>query len=338
MAKNQGTPGEFDLIARYFAPLAEAEDGAFGLTDDTAVLKGPSAQNDLVVTTDTMVEGVHFPAETRPEDVAAKLLAVNLSDIASMGAVPRHYTLAAALPDPVDEDWIARFAKSLAKEQQRFDVVLAGGDTVSTPGPLTLTLTTLGTVETGRALRRAGAQAGDAIWLSGTLGDAAFGLLARRNSLGNVTPEDRNALVARLDRPTPRLNLGRRLRSTGLAHAAIDVSDGVVADLGHLCEASGTGAVIDAGNLPLSDAATRILEDQPGLLDTVLAGGDDYELLFATAPDADSAIRALSEDLALPLTRIGRMHDDQADGTPRVRVLKDDGTDVTPAGGGWRHF
>jgi thiamine-monophosphate kinase len=322
-------PGEFDLIARYFAPLARGEAGALGLMDDAAVLAVPPGRG-LVVTTDTLVAGIHFPADTAPEDVAAKLLRVNLSDLAAMGAEPRAYFLNAAWPTSLGEDWIARFARGLAEDQAHFAIALAGGDTVATPGPLTLTATALGWIEQGRELRRGGARAGDAVWVSGCIGDGLLGLMAARGELAT----DRDYLIGRLNRPTPRLALGRMLALEGLATAAADVSDGLVADLGHVCEASGLGAEIALDRLPLSDAARTALEHRPALRAALATGGDDYELVFTTAAEAAPAVRALAEDLDLPLTEIGRM----AEGPARVRVLDASGADATPERGGFRHF
>lgn len=331
-------PGEFDLIARYFAPLAAAERGAFSLLDDAAALAPPPEGRELVVTTDAMVEGVHFPAGIPPGDIAAKLLRVNLSDLAAMGAEPSRYTVAAALPHSITESWVAGFAQGLAADQEHFGVVLAGGDTVSTPGPLTLTLTALGSVEEGRALRRGGAKPGDRVWVSGTLGDAALGLLALKGDLPDVVAEDRDALVARLNRPEPRIALGRRLVQDGLATAAADVSDGLVADLIHICKASGgINAVVEEHLLPRSTPVKQALAGRPDLSTLVLAGGDDYELLFTTPPEATPRLKALAGDLNLALTAIGSITESPS-GMPPVRVVGQNGTDRTPEEGGWRHF
>lgn len=321
--------GEFDLIARHFAPLARGEAGALGLLDDAAVLAVPSGRK-LVVTTDTLVSGIHFPEDTAPEDVAAKLLRVNLSDLAAMGAEPRAYFLNTAWPAGLDEDWIARFAKGLAADQAHFSIALAGGDTVATPGPLTLTATALGWVEDGKELRRSGAGPGDAVWVSGCIGDGLLGLMAARGEL----EDDRDYLIGRLNRPTPRLALGRMLALEGLATAAADVSDGLVADLGHICEASGLGAEIALDRLPLSAAARAVLERRPALRPALATGGDDYELVFTARPEAAPALAALARDLGLPLTELGRM----AEGSAQVRLLDAAGADVTPPQGGFRHF
>ena len=263
---------EFELIARHFAPLSAAEPGAFALTDDAAVLAIEPGRR-LVVTTDTMVAGVHFLPENPAGAVAAKLLRVNLSDLAAMGAKPLAYTLSAALPENMEDGWLERFAQALAADQASFQVTLIGGDTVATPGPLTLTLCALGTVAEGRELRRSGARPGDVVYVSGTIGDAALGLAALRGELPGLAPELRQALGERYLRPQPRVALGQRL--SGLAHAAVDISDGLVADLGHICAASGTGATVEAPRIPLSPAGRAVLEADAERMTTVLAGGDD---------------------------------------------------------------
>ncbi len=229
-------PLEFQRIARHFAPLAG--EGALGLTDDAAVLA--SIPGQLVVSADAMVEGVHFPAGEAPDLVARKLLRTNRSELAAMGARPLGYLLTVAVPRNTDEAWFAGFAAGLAADQAEFGLRLLGGDSTSTPGPVTVSLTILGTAHA--VLRRAGAREGDDVWVSGTIGDAALGLLALS---GEVADPD-GFLVGRYRLPQPRLELGRRL--VGIAHAAMDVSDGLVQDLGHLCRAAGLGAVVEAAH------------------------------------------------------------------------------------------
>lgn len=329
--KKQPAPDEFALIARFFRPLAAGEKGAFALTDDAAVLDIPRGRR-LVATTDCLVEGVHFPLGARPDDIAPKLLRVNLSDLAAMGAEPRWYLLAAAFARGTRADWIERFARALRGEQTRFGVVLVGGDTVVTPGPASFTVTALGIVGKGGELRRSGARAGDDVYVSGTIGDAALGLRVLKGKL-RVAARHKRFLAERYHRPTPRIALGRFL--AGVAHSAIDVSDGLVADLGHLCETSGVGAAVEAAAIPLSSAARAVLRAHPGLLADVLAGGDDYELVF-TAPKARRPrVRALARALGLSLTRIGRI---AGGGAGRVRVIGADGKPYLLPRAGWRHF
>lgn len=217
--------GEFERIKRILAPLAVGSAGAFDLTDDAAVFP-TEPDRDLVVTTDTMVAGVHFIGTEPPQLIARKLLRVNLSDLAAMGARPQYYTLNIALPSTTEDEWLEQFAEGLEADQGRFGITLAGGDSVSTPGPVTLTVTAIGSVPRGQALRRSGARIGDRILVSGTIGDAAFGLLALTGALPPLPDAARDRLIERYRLPQPRVALGERL--TGIAHAAIDVSDGQI--------------------------------------------------------------------------------------------------------------
>lgn len=321
--------GEFGRIRRFFAPLAADFDGAAGLTDDGAVLT-PAAGSDLAVTTDTLVEGVHFLGSESPGDIARKLLRVNLSDLAGMGAVARFYTLSLALPKRRDDEWVDRFARGLAEDQARYGVTLIGGDSVSTDGPVVLGLTLLGEVAPGTVLRRDGARDGDDIYVSGTLGDGALGLMAARGLLALDDPFAREALAARYRLPDPRVRLGPAL--VGTAHAAMDISDGLVGDCGRLAEASGLAAVIEAPRLPLSPAVRDALAGNVELFAAVLGGGDDYELLFTAAPDGAAALAALAARAETPITRIGHM-----EAGAGVRVLDAHGRAVPLAHAGWEH-
>jgi thiamine-monophosphate kinase len=322
--------GEFALIARYFAPLSRGVPGAYGLTDDAASIR-PEPGLDWVVTTDALVAGVHFLPDDPPDLIARKALRVNLSDLAAKGATPRFYLLATVLPKTLDEGWIASFASGLAADQAEFDVKLLGGDTTSTPGVLTLAVTALGQVETGRMLTRSAAQDGDDVYVSGTVGDAALGLLVLRGGLQRLGSALHEALADRYRVPQPRTRLGPAL--LGLARASMDVSDGLVADLGHICETSGLGAVIDEPSVPLSPAARAALHEHPALVSAILAGGDDYEILFTAAPDARDKVVALARKLELPLTRIGAMRSGSG-----VKVLRADGSERTLDSAGWQHF
>jgi thiamine-monophosphate kinase len=325
-------PDEFSLIARYFAPLAEGRAGAEGLTDDAAFLTLDPAQ-ELVVTADALVAGVHFLSQDPPALVARKALRVNLSDLAAKGARPLAYFMTAAFPPGVDEAWLAAFCSGLAADQAEYGVALMGGDTTSTPGPLTLSITALGQVPRGRALKRRAAKAGDAVVVSGTLGDAALGLLALRGGLAGLTAAAQEHLIDRYHLPRPRTELGPMLAEAGIAHAAIDVSDGLVADLGHICETSGLGAEVETGRLPLSTAAAAAVDGRPDLMTKVLTGGDDYEILFTVPPAGLDAVADLSRRLDLPLTVIGRM---TAGGG--VRVVGADGSEIALDSAGYRHF
>jgi thiamine-monophosphate kinase len=317
--------GEFAFIAERLRPLAAGSPGALDLADDAALLD-PPAGSELVLTKDAMVAGVHFLPDDPPGDIARKLLRVNLSDLAAMGAAPLGYLLALIRPKATAEDWLAEFCLGLASDQATFGIGLLGGDTVSTPGPLALSLTALGHVPRGTALRRCGARPGDDVWVSGTLGDAAQGLKVLQGEL-EAAPAARAHLTGRYRLPQPRLALGQALR--GVASAALDVSDGLLADLDHILETSGVGAAVRADTLPLSAAA----RDLPGAREAALAGGDDYELLFTAAPARRARIGALARELALPLTRIGTIDSD-----PGLRVLDAAGRAIPIERAGWQHF
>ncbi|MDO8287851.1 MAG: thiamine-phosphate kinase [Parvibaculum sp.] len=292
-------PDEFQIIADYFAPLASGAPGAYGLGDDAASYV-PTAGKELVLTVDAIVEGVHFLPADPAADVARKLLRMNLSDLAAKGATPRGYLLTTAWTASTPVEWIASFARGLADDQSTFGISLWGGDTVSTPGPLSFTLTAIGEVEQGQMLRRSGGKVGDDLWVTGTIGDGALGLLVALGELP-ASPD----LLARYHVPQPRVAFGQRL--VGLAHASLDVSDGLMADLGHLCQQSGTGARIDVASLPLSAAARVCLDAKPVLIETIMTGGDDYELLFSASPDVASAIDSAANQSGVTATRIGKL-------------------------------
>ena len=319
---------EFERIARFFAPLAAPE--ALGLLDNVALIPGPPGKQ-YVLKTDAIVEGVHFLPDDPPEQVAQKLLRVNLSDLAAKGAAPFGYLLITALPQARDEAWLERFAAGLAADQATYGIGLLGGDSVATPGPATLSVTAIGRIAAGRAVLRRGARVGDRIYVSGTIGDAALGVLAAKGRDLGIAPAERDFLVGRFRLPQPRLNLGARL--VGLASSMMDISDGLVADLGHLSKVSGVAAIIEAARLPLSAAAQAALARDSARLQTVLGGGDDYELLFTAAADAEAQLRALSHELALAITAIGRIEAGQG-----VRVLDAAGSEIAVAVAGYEHF
>lgn len=328
--KDRPLPGEFELIERFFAPLAKDYPGALALADDGALIDlDPGDQ--LVVTTDVLVAGVHFPADDPPDAIARKLLRVNLSDLAAMGAEPLAYLLALALGKDTPSSWLEGFAQGLGTDYAEFAVPLVGGDTVATTGPVTATLTALGKVAQGSALKRSAARAGDAIFVSGCIGDGALGLMAIEGRAGGLTPAQRDYAIDRYRLPRPRLALGRRL--VGLAHGVIDVSDGLIADLGHICRTSRLGARIEAASVALSDAARAALNDDEGLLATFLTGGDDYELLFTIAPEARGAIAEISHDLGLALTPIGSMCEGSG-----VTIVDGAGLEDMLEASGYRHF
>jgi len=320
-----GLPREFALIARHFRPLAG--DGALDLSDDAALLTPPAGQQ-LVLAADALVEGVHFLPDDPPGMIARKLLRVNLSDLAAMGAAPLGYLMTTAFTRGTPDAWIADFVAGLAEDQQRFGLAVLGGDTVATPGPACFSLTIIGTVPPGQALHRRGARIDDEIWVSGSIGDGALGLRVLQGKL----PADAEGHLARRYRlPEPRLFLGQALR--GVARAAMDVSDGLVQDLGHLCRAAGCGAEITADAVPLSAAASAALATDAALLPLILTGGDDYELLFAAAPEEAEAVQAASATAGVPVARLGRFVAGEG-----VVVRDGSGAAITLLQGGWSHF
>ncbi len=291
-------PGEFDLIKKYFARPARR--ARLGVGDDCALVD-VAAGMELAVSTDMLVEGVHFLAGTDAQRLGHKTLAVNLSDLAAMGAVPRYATLALALPRG-DEDWLAAFARGFFQLADAHGVELIGGDT--TRGPLNLCVTAFGEAPAGAAVKRSGALAGDDIWVSGTLGDAALGLAHLRGQQ-TLTPAQAEYAVARLEAPTARVALGLALR--GVATAMLDISDGLAGDLRHIAEASGVDAIVTADALPLSaDLASvfaALLLDER--LRLVAGGGDDYELCFTARPAQRAAVRAAAAHCEVAVTKIG---------------------------------
>lgn len=303
MAGRGKLPGEFDLIARYFAPLAAKAPGALGLKDDAATFQPPAGM-ELVFTTDALTADLHFLRSDPPDLIARKMLRQNLSDLAGKGAKPLGYLMTTALDDAVDEAWVAKFAEGLAHDQAEFDIALWGGDTTRTPGPLALTATLIGVVPAGRALRRNGARPGDRILVTGTIGDGIFGLAAHRGELDLEAPA-RHFLAQRYVLPQPRVALGRMLAEQGLARAGMDVSDGLVADLGHMCAASNCGAEVAVASVPLSDAVAELVAGDPSLIATAVTGGDDYELLLAVPPDRVAMVLDTARRSGTAIAEIG---------------------------------
>jgi thiamine-monophosphate kinase len=314
---------EFDLINTYFKPLAKGFPGSLNLTDDAAVLDIP-AGFQLIITKDAISQGVHFIGNEAPSLIAKKLLRTNLSDLAAKGTTPYCYFLAGMLPKNTDEAWIKSFTSGLAEDQKLFGIHLAGGDTTSTLGSLSLSITALGLVPKNSALTRSRAKIGDDIYVSGTLGDSALGLLSAQGKC----PHDA-FLINRYQLPEPRLSLGQTLR--GIANSCMDISDGLVQDLEHICKASNVGAVIEAHTLPLSAAAQKI--GTLLALEAALSGGDDYELLFTVAPENAKNIAALAKKFALPIARIGKI----ANGK-KVRVIDESGKEIDIEKKGFLHF
>ena len=330
-------PGEFELIAELFAPLARNAAGAFGLTDDAALYRAAPGR-ETVLTVDAMVAGVHFLPSDPPDTVARKLLRVNLSDLAAKGARPRGYLLVTALSEETSMPWLEDFAAGLAADQAEFGISLWGGDTVSTPGPLTLSLTAIGEVEEGGMLPRGGAKAGDRVYVTGTIGDAALGLAVLRDRLPSASEADRAFLADRYRLPRPRTTLGPLL--SGVVHAALDVSDGLVADLTHMCEASGLAATIRAADVPLSGAAAAMLVAEADVtFATLLTGGDDYELLLAVPAEEEDAFLAIAAGAGVPVALIGHL-EERANRAPEtlVRLVDAEGEPIAVPHQGFRHF
>jgi thiamine-monophosphate kinase len=317
-------PSEFDLIRRHFTRPARHTELAVG---DDAALLAPRPGMQLAVSTDMLVAGTHFFADSDPEALGWKTLAVNLSDLAAMGAEPRWAFLALSLP-AADEAWIAAFARGLFACADRFGIDLAGGDT--TRGPLNLCVTIIGETPAGTAITRAGARAGDDLWITGTPGRAALGLTHLRGETVLSSAAAAPCLDA-LHRPQPRVAAGLALR--GVASAMLDVSDGLLGDLAHILECSGCGAIIDVGALPL--APLLACGAEPALARRcLLAGGDDYELLFTAPADRRALLSALSDRLELPLARIGTITADPG----RLLLCELDGRLAAPAHAGYDHF
>jgi len=316
---------EFDLIREFFSnSTASRDDVILGVGDDCALLQPPAGM-EMAITTDTLVEGVHFSPGTDPEALGHKSLAVNLSDLAAMGAQPSWVTLALTMPAG-DPDWLKGFSRGFLTLAQKHHVALIGGDTTS--GPLSITVTAHGFVEPHKAIRRSGAKVGDQIYVTGSLGDAGLALLVRQ---GGYTPGDGlSQLEQRLDRPQPRLAAGQALNS--IATAAIDISDGLISDLGHICERSGVGARVYLDQIPTSAEVKRYLQ-QGGDWGVVVAAGDDYELCMMVSPAQEPLLEAISSELDCDLTLVGEM----VAGT-EVACIQPDGSVVTEFISGYQHF
>lgn len=321
--------GEFQLIHELFATLVGDSPAALGLKDDAALFRVEPGR-EMVATTDVLVGGVHFRMEDPPDLIGRKVLRVSLSDLASMGAEPRHYLLSAVLPTRIGDDWLEEFVAGLGRDQEEFGIQLVGGDTVTTSGPSVFSLTALGDVPAGEALLRSGAVEGDDVWVSGTVGDAALGLRADEDGFPTLSEADLDFLRDRYLLPRPRVRLGRELR--GLASSCIDVSDGLVADLSHICDESGVGSEISFDQVPLSDPADQAVAADQNLIKAVLGGGDDYELLFTATPDHRGQIEAAAAaDTAV--ARIGTMTGDRD-----IAVRRPDGSEISIPRRGYTHF
>jgi thiamine-monophosphate kinase len=331
-SSKQPASGEDSLIARYFKPLA-TDPGAFDLGDDAAILKAPG--DDIVVTTDAIVEGVHFLSDDPADSIARKALRVNLSDLAAKGATPAGFVLTLALRS-ADDAWLTPFARGLGEDASLFGCPLLGGDTVSTPGPLMISITAFGRLPPGRMVHRSGAKPGDRVVVTGTIGDATLGLdLLKGGTVATAVAEDataRETLVGRYRVPQPRNALAQAVRDH--ASAAMDVSDGLAGDLAKLCAASGVSAVIDAPSIPLSAAATALLARGAVGIDKIVSGGDDYEILCAIPEDRFEAFADAAAIAGVAVTSIGTVI---AGGTG-LRFLDGEGNEIALPRLSYSHF
>lgn len=317
---------EFGLIDRFFkGKTSQLESVDLGIGDDCALLRVP-ANRLVAVTTDTMVKGVHFDDSLAPDALGHKLAAVNLSDLAAMGAEPAWVSLALTLPD-VDENWLEGFSQGLMEQLNYYDVQLVGGDV--TRGPLTLSITAHGLVQDGKALTRSGAKPGDWIYVSGTLGDAAVALCPELHK--HHDDDALHAVTKRLHRPTPRLLLGQNLIS--LASSCIDISDGLAADLGHILNASGCGATVDVGKLPVSDAAIALMGGKRAARKLAFNGGDDYELCFTVSEESKGALDMALNSCGVSYTCVGQLNGDKGNLTTLYKSQP-----IELAAKGYQHF
>ncbi|MBV9393651.1 MAG: thiamine-phosphate kinase [Methylobacteriaceae bacterium] len=321
---------EDDLIARFFAPIAGQ--GSLALRDDAALLAiGPD--EELVVTTDALAAGVHFLPDDPPDSIARKALRVNLSDLAAKGAKPTGFLLSLALQKEWCEDWLRQFAYALGEDARCFSCPLLGGDTIRSPDALFISITALGTVPRGKMVRREGARAGDRIYVSGTIGDAAAGLMLRKNAWDRpLEPHARDFLIARYLHPQPRLALAPALRAH--ASAAMDMSDGLIGDLAKMLRVSGASARIEVPRIPFSEAARAIVAADPELRDHLLTGGDDYEIVCTVPPQESVRFEAAAKKAMIDVTAIGVVEM----GSDPPCFLNRDGTRKDFARGSFSHF
>ena len=332
MASERPASGEDSLIARYFKPIA-TDPGAFALTDDAAILNADG--EDIVVTTDAIVEGVHFLPDDPPDTLARKALRVNLSDLAAKGAAPAGFVLTLALRT-VDDSWLTSFAHGLGEDATHYGCALLGGDTVSTPGPLTISITAFGRVPAGKMVRRSGAKPGDRVMVTGTIGDAALGLaILKGGAVAAALAGDaaaRDMLISRYRIPQPRNVLANAIREH--ASAAMDVSDGLAGDLTKLCAASGVSAVIDGPSIPTSKVAAELVARGVVGLEALISGGDDYEVLCAVPEAACVAFAEDASRAGVALTSIGTV----IAGTEPLRFLDAQGRDIELKRLSYSHF
>ena len=323
---------EFGWIEKYFAPLTLGAPAACGLKDDAAIIDVPAGYQ-MVITKDAISEGIHFIGTEDPALIARKLIRTNLSDLAAMGAEPAGMFLAIILPREAEESWVARFAAGMKEDQLQFPVPLLGGDTTSsTAKGVSASLTAYGIVPHGKALTRSKARIGDDLYFTGTLGDSALGLtLLKQEMYLPLSKQQQEFLTRRYLLPEPRVALGKAL--VGIATSAIDVSDGLLQDVGHICKQSGCAAQISCDDLPLSEAASAVLAPSPAYISRLLSGGDDYELAFTAPASQHVAVESLAHALGIRITRIGSMVAGSG-----VHVIGSGGETLVSETAGWQHF
>jgi thiamine-monophosphate kinase len=318
------------MIAKLLSPLAANDPGAFGLADDAATVNVP-ADHELVITKDMLVEGVHFLRDDPPDLLARKALRVNLSDLAAKGATPKSYFLGLSLAPWIGDEWLTRFTAGLADDQKRFAISLSGGDTTATPGPLTVSITALGTVPVGRMIRRKGARPRDAVFMTGSIGDAGAGLAILRGEGVGLPDLSRAALISRYQLPEPRVALGPQL--LGIASSALDVSDGLLADLGHIAKLAEVSIALDATKIPVSAATRALWGSGPEAVSRAATSGDDYEIAFTAPASTRSRLEELSRTSGVAITEIGRVEAGSG-----VHLLDDKGKPIVVPRAGYTHF
>ena len=320
---------EFGVISKYFRPLTGGNAAALDLADDGAVIQSASGV-EMVITCDALIAGVHFLEDSLPQMVAARALRVNLSDLAAMGASPVAYTLALMVPSGTPEKWFEDFASQLLEDQKRYGICLIGGDTVATPGPLSVSITAFGEVPCNSALTRSAAGVGDRIYVTGTIGDAALGLSALKGDLKQCDKETIGYFVNKFLWPEPRLSVGMGVR--GIASAAVDISDGLLSDVNHICMASNVGAKIWEASLPFSSRAQPLVRVRPDLRSQLMGGGDDYELVLVVPEKNNQAFWQFLEGHSVVATEIGEIT-----GGNGVYLVNEEGTSIKTEALGYKH-
>ena len=322
---------EFEIIKTYFYPLAKKFPGALSLLDDAALLD-IDPDHQMVITNDILTAGVHF-FENDPADlVARKSIRVNLSDLAAMGAEPLVYLLALSLPNTVDDAWLELFSNGLKQDQINYGISLIGGDTSSTPGPTSISITMLGRIRVNKALKKSNAKLGDDIWVSGNIGDAGVALKIIKGEVNVIDDKSKNYLFKRLHLPEPRLELGNNLIE--IANSATDISDGLANDLNNICQASGFGAVVQGDSIPISELVSTLIKQTKHLkMSHIISGGDDYELVFTAPPEYTKNINTLSKNMGLKISKIGSIVEGKT-----IRIIDKIGHDLPLETEGYQHF